>query len=96
MIEKQVGPMLYHLKLSPILQKLYPVFLVVKLSTTPNNFIPRRHFDPSPIIINGEEEWEVEKILNSHWHYKRYQLLKLVYRGLSSRLQAISDDLELV
>jgi len=33
-----------------------------------DNPIPKRHFNtfPDPVIIDGEEEWKVEKILNSH------------------------------
>jgi len=30
---------------------------------------------PLPIVINGEVEWEVEKILNSCWHQRRFQYL---------------------
>ena len=27
------------------------------------------------VIINGQEEWKVEKILDSCWHHKKYQYL---------------------
>jgi len=30
---------------------------------------------PLPIIINREPEWEVEEILNSRWHRRRFQYL---------------------
>jgi len=50
--------MLYHLKLLSILQRLYLIFLVVKLTTTSNDTISRRYFSlpPNTIIINREEE----------------------------------------
>ena len=52
------------------MKKLYPIFNIVKLSTAPTNLIPDRRPEPPPlpIIADGEEEWEVEKILDSHWH----------------------------
>ena len=66
-IEKQVRSMSYCLKLPPALQRLYLVFHIVKLTTIPKNSISRRHSKLSlnPVIINREEEWEVEKILDS-------------------------------
>jgi len=30
---------------------------------------------PPPIIIDGEAEWEVEEILDSRWHWRRFQYL---------------------
>jgi len=27
---------------------------------------------PLPIIVDGEEEWEVEEILNSRWYRRRF------------------------
>ena len=57
-VKKQVGLILCHLKLSPILQKLHLVFLVVKLTTISNNLISKRYSSPlsNLVIINGEEE----------------------------------------
>ena len=53
---------LYCLKLSPILQRLYLVFHIVKLTTISKNPISRRYskLSPDSVIINREEEWEVE------------------------------------
>ena len=28
-----------------------------------------------PIVIDGEPEWEVEEILDSRWHWRRFQYL---------------------
>ena len=45
---------------------------MVKLIATSNNLIPRRYSSLflDLVIINGEKEYKVEKILNSHWHCK--------------------------
>jgi len=34
------------------------------------------------MIIDGEEEWEVEEILNSYWHWRRFQFL-VKWKGFS-------------
>ena len=64
-VERWVEPISYCLKLSHILWHLYSVFHIVKLTSV----------SIDPIIIDEQEEWKVEKILNSCWHYKRYQYL---------------------
>ena len=76
-VEHQVGPLAYHLKLSYMIKKLHPVFNVVKLSTTLEDPSPGKKPKPPlpPIVIDREEEWEVEKILDSHWHRRRFQFL---------------------
>jgi len=53
------------------------VFNVVKLSTALEDPILGRKLQapPPPIIVDGEEEWEVEEILNSHWNWRRFQFL---------------------
>jgi len=70
MIEKQVGPIAYHLKLLSAMRRLYPVFNVVKLTSIPNDPISSRcpSLLPDLILINGQEEWEIEEILNSFWY----------------------------
>jgi len=76
-IESQVGPLAYCLKLPHRMRQLHPVFNVVKLSTTPEDPILGRKPQalPPPIVIDREEEWEVEEILNSCWHRRRFQFL---------------------
>jgi len=76
-IESQVGPSAYCLKLPHSMRQLHPVFNVVKLSTTPEDPILGRKPQalPPPIVIDREEEWEVEEILNSRWHRRRFQFL---------------------
>jgi len=60
-----------------MIKKLYSIFNIVKLFATPDNLISRRKPRPLPlpVIINREEEWEVEDILDSHWHRRIFQFL---------------------
>ena len=46
------------------------MFNVVKLSATPEDPILGRKLQalPPSIVVDREEEWEVEEILDSHWH----------------------------
>jgi len=59
------------------MKQLHPVFNIVKLTPAPDNPITGRKTEdyPLPIVIDGEAEWEVEEILDSHWHRKRFQYL---------------------
>jgi len=83
-IECQVGPLAYRLKLPHGMRQLHPVFNVVKLSATPEDPILGRKLQapPPPIVVDGEEEWEVKEILDSHWHRKRFQFL-VKWKGFS-------------
>ena len=46
---------------------LHPVFNIVKLTLAPEDPVPSQHPHPPPFleIVNGEEEWIVEAILDS-------------------------------
>ena len=83
-IERQVGLLAYHLKLPHGMRQLHPVFNVVKLFAAPEDPIPGRKLQalPLPIVIDGEEEWEVEEILDSRWHQRRFQFL-VKWKGFS-------------
>ena len=63
---------------------MHPVFNVVKLSATLEDPILGRKLQAPllPIVVDGEEEWEVEEILNSCWHWKRFQFL-VKWKGFS-------------
>jgi len=76
-IERQVGPLAYRLKLPHGLRQLHPVFNVVKLSAALNDPIPGRKPQAPllPIVIDRELEWEVEEVLDSCWHWRRFQFL---------------------
>jgi len=83
-IERQVGPLAYRLKLPHRSRQLHPVFNVVKLSTAPDDLIPGREPRalPPPIVVDGEPEWEVKEVLDSHWHWRRFQFL-IKWKGFS-------------
>jgi len=56
------------------MKQLYPVFNIVKLTLAPDDPIiewKTTDYLP-PIVINGEAEWEVEEILDSYWHQRRF------------------------
>ena len=83
-IESQVGLSAYRLKLSHRMRQLHPVFNIVKLSAALEDLILGRKLQAllPPIIVNGEEEWEVEEILNSRWYQRRFQFL-VKWKGFS-------------
>jgi len=76
-VERRIGPMAYCLKLPHWMKQLHLVFNVVKLTPAPDDPIPGRKLmdHPLPIIIDREPEWEVEEILDSRWHRRRFQYL---------------------
>jgi len=76
-VEQWIGPMAYRLRLPYGMKQLHPVFNVVKLTLAPDNLITGRTTEdhPPPIVIDREVEWEVEEILDSHWHRRRFQYL---------------------
>ena len=66
--------MAYRLKLPHQMKQLHPVFNMVKLTPAPDDPIAgwKTEDHLPPIVINGEAEWEVEEILDSHWHQRRF------------------------
>jgi hypothetical protein len=81
-IEASVGLGAYRLALPPQLHRLHPVFPVVKLSPAPPDpILGRRPAPPPPTtLVDGEEEYEVEVILDSHMRYNRLEYL-LKFKG---------------
>jgi len=59
------------------MKQLHLVFNIVKLTLAPDDPITERKTmdHPPPIIIDREAEWEVEEILDSRWHRRRFQYL---------------------
>jgi len=59
------------------MKQLHLVFNVVKLTLAPDDPIAGRKTEdhPLPIVIDREAKWEVEKILDSYWHRRRFQYL---------------------
>ena len=76
-VERRIGPMAYGLKLPHQMKQLHPVFNIVKLTLAPDDPITGQKTEdhPLPIIIDREAEWEVEEILDSCWHRRRFQYL---------------------
>ena len=66
-IKRQVGNGAYRLHLPASMSRLHLVFNVVKLSPATDDPIPGRCATPPPApeIVDGEEEWVVEEILDS-------------------------------
>jgi len=83
-IKCQVGPLVYHLKLSHGMRQLHLVFNIVKLSTAPEDLILEKKPQAllPPIVIDGEPEWEVKEILDSRWYRRRFQFL-IKWKGFS-------------
>jgi hypothetical protein len=81
-VEACVGQGAYHLKLTYHFRRLHPVFPTVKLSPAlPDPIIGRRPALPSPTtLIDGEEEYEVEAILDSQMRYNCLEYL-LKFKG---------------
>ena len=66
----------YKLGLPPSMSRLHPVFNVVKLLPAPDDPIPGRQADPlPPDLIDGEEHFELEAILDSHFQRNRLEYL---------------------
>jgi hypothetical protein len=75
-VERRIGLGAYCIKLPPSLWHLHLVFLIVKLLPAADDPIPGRRAKPlpPPVLVEGNEEFEVEKILNSRicWHCLKY------------------------
>jgi hypothetical protein len=54
--------------------RIHPVFHSNLLRLDLNNALPTQHIPlPPPIVIDGENEWEVEQILDSRIRYRKLQ-----------------------
>jgi hypothetical protein len=76
-VEEKVGPVSYRLKLPHQMRRLHPVFPVVKLTPAPKDPFPgrRQPIPPPLVVVDGEEEYEVEEILNARFFRQRLQYL---------------------
>jgi hypothetical protein len=76
-VERRVGTHAYRLCLPPSLGRLHPVFPTIKLSPAPADPFPGRHAPPPPPpeLVDGYEEYEVEKILDSRMYRGKLQFL---------------------
>jgi len=76
-VVKKVGNGAYRLELPPSMSRLHPVFNVVKLLPAPPDPIPGRRTAPPPLpeVVNGEEEWIVEEILDTKMMNRKLRYL---------------------
>jgi hypothetical protein len=85
-VERRIGYGAYYIKLPPSLWHLHPVFPIMKLYPTAVDPISSKQMKPPPppILVKDNEEFKVEKILNSCvcWHCLKY-LVK--WKGYNSR-----------
>jgi len=65
-IKKIVSTNMVKLEL-PSTIKIYPVVNVSKICKYVGQVEGQKREQPAPVIIEGEEEWEVERILNKQW-----------------------------
>ena len=70
-ILERIGATSYKLEL-PSSMKIHPVFHSHLLRLDPDNALEGQHKEPTPpIIVDGEEEWEVEQIMDSKLRYRK-------------------------
>jgi hypothetical protein len=76
-VERKVGNNIYRLRLPPSKSRIHPVFNVVKLTPAPDDLIAGWHTapPPPPEIVDGEEEWVVEEILDSKMMNRKLRYL---------------------
>jgi hypothetical protein len=73
-IIKKVSTHAYKLALPPSMNRIHNVFHVKLLERHHTEYFPRRKKPPPPPIeIDGEEQYEVEGILDSHIHRGKLQ-----------------------
>jgi hypothetical protein len=70
---RKVRLTLYELKL-PETINIHPVFHSNLLRRDPNDFLPGQIQEiPPPIVIDGEKEWEIVRLLDLKLYYGRFQ-----------------------
>jgi len=76
-IERRAGNNAYRLRLPQSMKRLHPVFNVVKLTPALPDPIDGRRLPPPPLpeIVDGEEEWVVEEILDSKMMNRKLRYL---------------------
>ena len=67
-IAKKLSPITYHMTL-PLSMKIHPIFYMDLLTQYHETEAHGPNYEqPTPDIIDGEPEWEVEKIIKSWLH----------------------------
>jgi hypothetical protein len=74
-IEK-LSPVTFKLELPPKYRSIHPVFHAIKLATyNEPTIVGQKGPTPAPVVVNGEEEWVVEKILQHRVRRKKVEYL---------------------
>jgi len=70
-VTKVISPYAYRLELPPSM-RIHPVFHVSLLDHVASDPHPGQVITPAPpVVVDGEEEWEVEEILDSKLYYRK-------------------------
>ena len=91
-VERHVGANAYRLHLLQSMSRLHPVFPVVKLLASPPDPISGRWSHPplDPVLVDGEEEYEVEAVINSHM-FRRWLQYLVQWKGYSYKHNSWED-----
>jgi hypothetical protein len=74
--------------------RLHPVFHVSLLEHAASDPLPGQLSPPAPaVIVDGEEEWEVERILDSRTYYRHFQYL-VKWKGYDAPTWQPVEDME--
>jgi len=89
----QPSPQSFTLYLPETMRAVHPVFHVSMLEpATPNTFQQRSEPPPAPVIIDGEPEYEISKIVNSK--IDRRRACKLLYKVIWLGYEDTDNDSE--
>ncbi|KAH0611537.1 uncharacterized protein H6S33_010802 [Morchella sextelata] len=90
-VKRIVSPYAYELEL-PRSMKVHPVFHVSLLSSAANDPLPgQQQLPPPPVEVEGQEEWEVEDILDSRDRRGRFEYLVKYVGYDEASWQPLSD-----
>ena len=91
-VVKSIGTSAVRLRL-PATVQIHPVFHVSLLEQATNDPYPGQIAPPPPaVIVDGEEEWEVETIMDSRLHYNSLQYL-VKWKGYNAPTWQPATDL---
>ena len=92
---RKINTNAYEIKL-PLLMKIYPVFhssLLQPAATDPMS--GQRPTEPPPIVINGEQEYELRSIIDSRYNKRRKRLeYKVQWTGYDQMDWEPAENLE--
>ena len=92
-IISQPGTLSFTLRLSESIRSVHPVFHVSMLKpTTSNTFSKRIQLAPALVIIDGEPEYEISRIVDSK--INRWRTCKLLYKVIWLGYEDIGDESE--